>query len=388
MNLPDISGLELAQAVKADAVLATIKLLMLTSQDVKSGNSTRAAGIEVCLNKPVRQNELATALGGLFGVSPVAAAEVPQPAATPSRTGRVLLAEDNAVNRAVASAIIKSNGYTLRIAENGLLALQAVAEERFDVVLMDCQMPEMDGYTATAAIRNREAQHPNGPRVPIIALTANTMQGDRDRCLAVGFDDYLAKPFKQKDLIAMIALWNTTGAAECSIADCAPTDTLVDGAAAVGKPQEAAALAPMAGNTLSGAPLDLSALEEIRSLDPSGSSVFLEEMIGLYLSDGAAQLKAIGQCIADVDPVGLRDGAHALKSASANVGATQFAGVCAQLEAIGRANTTIGASELLAVAEAEFERASIAFADVLRAGSVPALAESGNAMPSRRAAAG
>ena len=306
----------------------------------------------------------------------------------PARTGRVLLAEDNAVNRAVASAMIKSNGYTLRIAENGLLALQAVAEERFDVVLMDCQMPEMDGYTATAAIRDREAQDPNGPRVPIIALTANTMQGDRDRCLAVGFDDYLAKPFKQKDLLAMIALWNTTGAAECPIADCAPADTLVDGAAAVGKPQEAAALAPMAGNTLSGAPLDLSALEEIRSLDPSGSSKFLEEMIGLYLSDGPAQLKAIGLCIADVDPVGLRDGAHALKSASANVGATQFASVCAQLEAIGRANTTIGASELLALAEAEFERASIAFADVLRAGSVPALAESGNAMPSRRAAAG
>ena len=300
MKLPDISGLDLAQAVKADAALATIRLLMLTSQDVNAGNSTREAGIDVCLHKPVRQNELATALAGLFEASPDVAAEVPQPA-TPARTGRVLLAEDNAVNRAVASAMIKSSGYTLRVAENGLLALQAFAEERFDVVLMDCQMPEMDGYTATAAIREREARNPDGPRVPIIALTANTMQGDRDRCLAAGFDDYLAKPFKQKDLLAMIELWNTTGAAARPIADCAPADTLVDGAAADGEPQEAAALAPMAGNTPSNAPLDLSVLEEIRSLDPSGSSKFLEEMIGLYLSDGRAQLKAIGLCIADVD---------------------------------------------------------------------------------------
>src|SRR5439155_9854300 len=257
-----------------------------------------------CLNKPVRQNELATALAGLFGVLPVAAAEVEKP--TPPRTGRVLLVEDNAVNRAVASAMITSNGYSLRVAVNGLLALQAVAEEHFDVVLMDCQMPEMDGYVATAAIRRREAQDTNGRRVPILALTANAMQGDIEHCLAVGFDDYLAKPFTQKDLLAMIERWNSTGATAPSITGRAPTDTLVAGAAADAKPREAAVHAPVApveGNTLASALLDLGALEEIRSLDPTGSSTFLEEMIELYLSDGSAQLTAIRQCIAEVDPV-------------------------------------------------------------------------------------
>jgi CheY-like chemotaxis protein len=127
---------------------------------------------------------------------------------------RVLLAEDNLINQQVAVSTLKRAGYHVQVAENGALAVQARLEHTFDVVLMDCQMPQMDGYAATAAIRAHEAQNPTQPRVPIIAVTANAMQGDRERCIAAGFDDYISKPFTRSELIAAITRWKTPAAAD------------------------------------------------------------------------------------------------------------------------------------------------------------------------------
>ena len=144
MKLPDIAGLDLAQAVRADGILATIKLLMLTSQDVNTEKSTREAGIDVCLNKPVRQNELATALAGLFGVLPVAAAEVEKP--TPPRTGRVLLVEDNKVNQRLGFKMLKTLGYEVIIANDGQEAVDVGAEVDFAGpnyrAVIDAHLPE------------------------------------------------------------------------------------------------------------------------------------------------------------------------------------------------------------------------------------------------------
>jgi CheY-like chemotaxis protein len=208
MKLPGHSGLELARAMKADPSLAAVRLLMLTSVDANGGASlARKAGIDAYLTKPVRQAQLHVELARLFGLKSPHATQAPRTMKA-ERPARVLLAEDNALNRQVAIAMLQGAGHAVEIAENGLLAVSALADRSFDVVLMDCQMPEMDGFAATAAIRAREAQDSTRGRVPIIALTANAMQGDRERCLAAGFDDYLAKPFKQQDLLAIVDRWS------------------------------------------------------------------------------------------------------------------------------------------------------------------------------------
>jgi two-component system, sensor histidine kinase and response regulator len=207
MKLPGLSGLDLARAIKADPMLETTRLLMLTSLDANGGErGARDAGIDAYVTKPARQSELQVELGRLLGVKLVTAAKAPQqPEVSPS--ARVLLAEDNALNRQVAIAMLQRAGHTVTVAENGLQAVKAIKGDTFDLVLMDCQMPEMDGFAATAAIRMFETENPACGHVPIIALTANAMEGDREQCLSSGFDDYLAKPFRQQDLLATVTRW-------------------------------------------------------------------------------------------------------------------------------------------------------------------------------------
>ena len=120
----------------------------------------------------------------------------------------MLLAEDNAINRQVAVTMLERAGYAVQIAENGVQAVKASTHDGFDLVLMDWQMPEMDGFAATAAIRALEAEDSARRHLPIVALTANAMEGDRERCLSAGFDDYLAKPFRQQDLLATVQRWS------------------------------------------------------------------------------------------------------------------------------------------------------------------------------------
>jgi two-component system, sensor histidine kinase and response regulator len=210
MRLPGISGLEVAQAAKADPILAATKLLMLSSADGEARQS-REAGIDAYIRKPARQSELQRELARLFGTRPAVPANAGRPVKA-SKSLSVLLAEDNPVNRQVAMAMLKRAGHDVHVAENGLEAVRATTEKTFALVLMDCQMPEMDGFAATAAIRKREARERASPRLPIIALTANAMEGDRERCIAAGFDDYLAKPVKQQDLLATIERWNLQAA--------------------------------------------------------------------------------------------------------------------------------------------------------------------------------
>jgi len=210
MRLPGLSGLEVAQAAKADPLLAATRLLMLSSADGE-GRHARNAGIDAYIRKPARQSELQRELARLFGTRPAGPANTGRPAKA-SKSLSVLLAEDNPVNRQVAMAMLKRAGHDVHVAENGLEAVQATTEKAFALVLMDCQMPEMDGFAATAAIRKREALTRVRPRLPIIALTANAMEGDRERCIAAGFDDYLAKPVKQQDLLATIERWNLQAA--------------------------------------------------------------------------------------------------------------------------------------------------------------------------------
>ena len=209
MKMPGMNGIDLARAIKADPAIADVRLVMLSSLasqgEIAAG---REAGIAAYLSKPVRQTELRRAASEVLGVQPVTSVSAQPDREERTLDARVLLAEDNVVNQVVAVAMLKGFGCEVEVAKDGHEAVSALERRCFDVVLMDCHMPEMDGFAATRAIRDREQARGAG-HVPIIALTANAMEGDRDRCLAAGMDDYLSKPFKHSQLWSAVARWDT-----------------------------------------------------------------------------------------------------------------------------------------------------------------------------------
>ncbi|HEV7800874.1 MAG TPA: response regulator, partial [Burkholderiales bacterium] len=202
-------ALELTRGIKSDAALSDARIVMLMPVgrhgDVRDA---RQAGVMLCLSKPVRQSAL---YNGLLSVVTgdaidLAAIEPVKVAAKRENRGKLLLAEDNAVNQQVALAILKMEGYQVTIAKHGVEALEAYSKSTFDLILMDCHMPEMDGFEATRNIR--ETQKQSGlKRIPIIALTANAMQQDRDECLHAGMDDHLSKPYTRLQMRAMLDRW-------------------------------------------------------------------------------------------------------------------------------------------------------------------------------------
>jgi CheY-like chemotaxis protein len=211
-QMPEMDGLELCRRIKADPALSGVKLIMLTSLGVRGHREqARDAGFDGYLVKPVRLSQLYDCLATVMAGAEPPAPSPALPAASSERKPhfaprgpRVLLAEDNPVNQAFALRLLQKLGCHVDVAGNGREAVAAVAQAEYALVLMDCEMPEMDGFEATAAIRRREA---SSPHVPIIALTASAMQGDREACLAAGMDDYLSKPMRPKDLEAMLRRW-------------------------------------------------------------------------------------------------------------------------------------------------------------------------------------
>ena len=199
--MPGMDGFQVAERIRARPGLAGATILMLTSRD-RAGDASRCRrlGITHYLVKPLAQRELLVAmldaLGAASPEAPVMA--VAAPAATASSSLRVLLAEDNCVNQAVAASMLKREGHLVTIVENGVAAVAAATTSRFDLILMDIQMPEMGGFEATAAIRAQESL--TGDRVRIVAMTAHAMRGDRERCLDAGMDDYVSKPIRPADL--------------------------------------------------------------------------------------------------------------------------------------------------------------------------------------------
>jgi TMAO reductase system sensor TorS len=226
--------------------------------------------------------------------------------------GRVLLAEDNPVNRELAVAMLEAVDLDVAVAVDGREAVEAVAQGGIDLVLMDCQMPEMDGFAATRAIRSAES--PGGRRVPIVALTANAMEGDRERCLEGGMDDYLSKPFKAPQLYALLARWLPAGEPRPKAAEPAPS------------PAVAAAAKT----------LEINAIAQIRAAGGTDADRLLEKVLRLYCDSVPQMLKSMQEAAGKGDCVALQRAAHALKSSSHNVGAVRFASLCRDLEAAAR----------------------------------------------------
>jgi signal transduction histidine kinase/CheY-like chemotaxis protein/HPt (histidine-containing phosphotransfer) domain-containing protein len=341
MELHLSSGLMLAAEIKANPAIAAVRLLLLSNErNAADTVQRREAGVAFQLIKPPRACDLydciVTPVRASEGVRPATPQQPPPRPPRPRHRRKVLLAEDNPVNVEVASAMLEGLGLDVSRAANGAEALDAVRGGDFDLVLMDCHMPVMDGMAATAEIRRHEQQHGSPQRLPVVAITANALPGDRETCLAAGMDDYLSKPFTQQGLGEMLAHWIT-------LPRSAPAQR-ADEPAGSG----AQALAAAAST------LNLTALTHIRALNPDKGEALLARVIGAFLGDTPPHLEALRRAVAAPDPAAIRRTAHSLKSSSANVGADALALLCKELEQLGRAGLTDGASTLLAAMEKEF----------------------------------
>jgi CheY-like chemotaxis protein len=205
-QMPGTDGFALVARMKEEAKLADTIIIMLTSAgQLGDAARCRQLGIAAYLVKPVRQNEL---LDVICRVTDKSAEVVPEPLVTrhtlreAKNRSRILLAEDNAVNQTLAVRILEKHGYRVTVASNGIAALAALEKEAFDVILMDVEMPEMDGFETTAAIRLKEQS--SGRHMPIIAMTAHALNGDMERCMSAGMDDYASKPIRTAELLATV----------------------------------------------------------------------------------------------------------------------------------------------------------------------------------------
>ncbi|WP_306394397.1 response regulator [Telluria beijingensis] len=262
----------------------------------------------------------------------------------------MLLAEDNPVNVEVARAMLESLGLETHCASNGQEALHAVHEGGWDAVLMDCQMPVMDGFAATGEIRRHEREAGRARTLPVIAITANALQGDREACLAAGMDDYLSKPFTQQQLANVIGRWVALPVLAERHHDDVPE------AAPAMAPPRAATIAPTpAPAPPQDDPVDRAALRKIRALSRDAGDVLVQKVVNAYVGDTPRHLQALRQAVDGRDADQLRRIAHSLKSASANIGAARLAVLCRDLEQLGRAGSIDGAASLLADMEREYQ---------------------------------
>jgi signal transduction histidine kinase/DNA-binding response OmpR family regulator/HPt (histidine-containing phosphotransfer) domain-containing protein len=343
MELTHSSALLLASTIKADAATRATRLLVLSRERVAADPvQRREAGVAYQLIKPARAADLfeclATRPRGATAPAPQFVPPEPTRSVARGHARRVLLAEDNPVNVEVAMAMLESLGLAAQCARNGEEALQMMRRGEYDVVLMDCQMPVMDGFAATTEIRREERESGRGRTLPVIAITANALQGDREACLAAGMDDYLSKPFTQQQLAAVIGRW-----------------VALPLVATVHHGDQAPRLPPESVEVIHREVINRTALDNIRALSADGGDALVQRVIAAYVDDTPQHLQTLRRAIAGEDALCVRKVAHSLKSASANVGAQKLAQLCKELEHLGRAETTEGASGLLTDMEQEFQ---------------------------------
>ncbi len=312
-QMPDQDGFELATAIRADRALAATRLLILTSAGQRGdGERCRQLGIQAYLTKPIARADLVEAVGTVLAgtvSAPGAADLVTRHSIAESRHAlRILLAEDNPVNQQVATAMLLKRGHQVDVVSNGREAVDAVARVRYDVVLMDIQMPEMDGFEATAKIRAL----PQGRTLPIIALTAHALSGERERCLERGMSGYLAKPFKAHDLFAVVE----GRGAHAADTSAAPSPAV-----------------------------DLAAFR--RTMEEAGAAEAVDGILETFVATMPQRLDALAAAARDAEAEPLQRAAHAFKSAAGTIGAGRLAALLEDMERAARDGDVAGACDKL-----------------------------------------
>ena len=350
MMMPGMNGLELARRIKSEGSIAGVRLVLLTSVGLRGDAvEARRAKIEAYLSKPVRQSDLYNCLATLMGQAADPGILVTRHTLAekhPPLQGHVLLAEDNAVNQEVILAMLESFGLTVEVAGDGEEVLEKLGAGAYDLVLMDCQMPKKDGLEATLELRRREQAAGPG-HVPVVALTANAMEGDRERCLAAGMDDYLSKPLRREVLEATLGKW--LAADRAGSAPAAAKGPVGPPAAGV----RATAQAPLPDGD---DPIDMKTLESMRVIQSEGGPDILSRAVGLYLKTSPDLLKDLHQALDRGEIEVLHRAAHNLKSSSAMVGALRLSALFGRVEARAREGPEVPSPGDLAEIEAEFAR--------------------------------
>ena len=285
-DMPELSGADVAHAIRDAPALRSCRLVMLTS----AGATEPAPGIERTLTKPVRRSALLDTLAEVLSdAAPAAAAEPVRKVAR--RSGRVLVAEDNPVNQLVIESLLRQRGVEVDLVADGAQALARLDPELHHAIFMDCQMPNLDGYEATARIR---AEEPPGRHMPIIAMTAHAFAGDRERCLRAGMDDYLGKPIRSEALDRTLERWLPAAAAD------APESDLIDD-------------------------------ERIRSLREV-SSTLAENVVEAFIRTTPPLLDSLREAVARGDSEAGRKLAHKLRGGSDTIGAVRLSEIARRVE--------------------------------------------------------
>jgi PAS domain S-box-containing protein len=346
LHMPVMDGFELARAIKSEADIAATRLVLMPTYGQRGdGQLAREIGIAAYLTKPVRQSQLFDCLAMVMADSSAASpAPAPQRLVTrhvlgeahSAKRSRILIAEDNAVNQKVAARQIEKLGYRADIAANGLEALESLSRIPYDLVLMDCQMPEMDGFEATAEIRRREGA---GRHTTIIAMTANALEGDREKCLAAGMDDYLSKPVKVEELQGMLEQW----LAESS------------------KAEEVRNSSSTGGTT---APVDMERLQE----SAGGDKQLLLELVEMQLNQVKENIEKLRSAIGDGAAGEVARIAHTSIGGSATCGMVALVAPLQELERMAKEGELTGADVVLGRVSKELERTGLFLEENLKLG--------------------
>ncbi len=323
MNMPEMNGEQVLKAIKQDPEIADVKIIILTSiGQTSDAKRMKELGCDAYLLKPIKQRLLFETILDIYRSNDIkkirAEAEkekerkLAEEQFKDNSNVKILLAEDNPINRKLAIKILNKANYNVDTVENGKEAIEALEKQKYDIVLMDVQMPEMDGYEATKAIRQSGKPWAN---VPIIAMTAHAMQGDKEKCLQAGMDDYVTKPIKTEILFEVLRKWSNKNSSE--------------------RKQDMS-------NENQTCPINVeSALERC-----AGDREFLNEMLVEFLDIASQQLQQIADIIEEGNAEELAKKAHSLKGASANLGAEQVSAIALELEKAGKEGQLEGAKQL------------------------------------------
>jgi hypothetical protein len=341
LMMPGTDGLELARRIRADPAIASATLLLLSSDQTVGPLEARASGIEAALSKPVRHSELYDLMVSTLASVSDHTSHQPHPRRLTLSGHRVLVVEDNQVNQMVATGILENLGCEVDVAADGVEAVEKLTGSHpFDAVLMDCRMPRLDGYDATRAVR---AQEPPGRRIPIIAMTASVLAGERERCLDAGMDDFLTKPVDPDDLERLIQQWTRSSGGEHPAAtDSAPE--------AEPEPE------PEPDEDLV---LDEARMRMLDELTKDGVS-FFERTAASFTTRIQQQVDAIHEAIEARDANRTFTSSHLVKGSALNLGLPRVAAAAARIEAHADGGSTTGTEEMMADLAREVERAILA----------------------------
>jgi CheY-like chemotaxis protein/HPt (histidine-containing phosphotransfer) domain-containing protein len=338
--MPDLDGLALGKQIHQTNQFSDSRLILLTAFDRRGiGEEARQDGFVAYLTKPAKQSLLFDTIANAVSMpakAPSAPAQVEESSpvmqlASGAQLGRILLAEDNLANQTLAVAQLKKLGYSCDTVVNGAQALEQVKNNPgvYSVVLMDCQMPEMDGFEATREIRAWEKE--NDHHIPIIAMTANAMQSDKDTCIAAGMDDYISKPVTLNSLERALKEWATRKITMPELPQSTSQSISPDNV------------------------LDESLLSGIRELQNEGEPDFLTELIDIYMRDTPQLFEKIHQGVKYRDVTQLRQGLHSLKGTSGNLGARKFSSQIGEVEQLVSQGNLDAAIPLIDGIEAEYK---------------------------------